>query len=162
MEPLITEPPSVESATTTTVAPTTVPEATTTTTPGGGITAVTPRPAPTTTTAAPPDPGDDLRQRASLDVSVANGGAVNGVASATAGALDTEGYSAVQPVDTENPTATTTVYYEPGFQLEAARLASDLSWDPIAIAPISDMPPLATDATFELVAMIGLDKAPPP
>ncbi len=163
VQPLITGPPvSTGSATTTTVAPTTVPKATmtTTTTPGGEVSVVTPRPTPTTT--GPPDPGDDLRERASLDVSVANGGAVNGIASATASALDTEGYSAVQPVDAENPTATTTVYYELGLELEAARLASDLGWDPVAIAPISEMPPLATDATFELVAMVGLDNAPPP
>jgi hypothetical protein len=159
--------------TTTTTIPTT-PIASTTTAVTSTSTTTTDAPASTTTTSTTPtstttteptdtsgvfvETGDILRSRDELNVATANASAQAGVATAHAELLQGEGYAGVSPVDSE-PSATSAVYYEPGFELEAARLATDLGWDPIGLAPMADLPTLLTDQTFQLVALVGLDRA---
>ena len=82
----------------------------------------------------------------------ANNTATNYVEDPLMGAND------VTPVDAE-ATPTSAVYHEPGFELEAARMAVDLGWDPLALAPMAEIPTLTTDRTFELVALVGLDES---
>ena len=101
--------------------------------------------------------GDELRERASLSVATGNATGIGGVAGAHAEELEGLGYVEVSPVDSE-PSAESAVYFQPGLEAEAARMADDLGWATSAIAPSADLPVLSTDATFELVALVGLDQ----
>ncbi|WP_133870702.1 LytR C-terminal domain-containing protein [Ilumatobacter fluminis] len=101
--------------------------------------------------------GDVLREREALVVATANATDVGGVAGAHAEELQGYGYVNVAPVDT-TPSAESAVYYQPGFDLEAARMAEELGWGLLAIAPYAELSALQTDATFELVALVGLDQ----
>jgi hypothetical protein len=96
--------------------------------------------------------------RSAVDVGTANASGSAGVATRTADALRASGYDVVQPVDATVPSAVSMVYYVPGLESEASRLADDLAWGSEFIAPVDEMPALATDRTFQLVAMIGLDR----
>ena len=174
----VLEVPAVETRPIETLAPlnieptattTTAPRASTTTTATSSSTTTPDAPAATTTTTstttAPPsadgnflETGDTLRPRPELSVATANASAQAGVATAHAEELQGLGYTDVSPVDSE-PSATSAVYYEPGFELEAARLATDLGWDPIGLAPMAQLPTLQTEQTFQLVALVGLDRA---
>jgi len=107
----------------------------------------------TTTT----DPPVALRDPAELVVATANASASSGIATATAEALREFGYDA-SPVDAEGAAASR-VYYAPGFEREAARIAAQLSWTIRDVGPMTEMPPLLTERTFELVVLIGVDRA---
>lgn len=114
----------------------------------------------TTTTVEEEDTatGDVLRERSELSVATANATDIGGVAGAHAEELTGYGYVGVSPVDS-TPSAESAVYYQPGFELEAARMAEELGWGLLATAPYAELPTLQTDATFDLVALIGLDQA---
>jgi hypothetical protein len=156
-------PIDVEPISTTTVPPTSTsaaPASTSTTTTDAVVqrSTTTTTPTSTTTTTSIPDTVDALRARDELNVATANASASGGVATSHAEILRARGYTTVNPVDSE-PSPNSAVYYEPGFELEASRLATDLGWDPIGLAPMSELPTLLTDQTFELVALVGLDRA---
>ena len=93
-----------------------------------------------------------------LVVATANASGVSGMATATAERLRPLGYVDVTPVDSD-PSATSTVYYQPGLEHEASRLAVDLGWAPTSIAPVDEMPVLRTVRSFDLVAVVGADQA---
>ena len=162
-----TQPATDSSTTTAAAAPTTAAPATTTTTtvadePDTSEPAPTTTAAPptTTTTTAPPASEDpDVAERATLDVGAANANGLGGVASAMAETMRGLGYETVQPVDAVDSSPVSLVFYQPGFELEAARLAADLGWGEEATAPQADMPPLDSDRTFQHVALIGTDRA---
>jgi len=146
---------------------TTVPEAqppVTTNPPPADETTTTAAPAPdttallTSTTSTTTTTLVDFIDRGDLDVVAANASDKSGVASTTADALGALGYTSVLPVDATEPQQVSTVYYRPGLEGEAARLATDLGWADTDIAPESEMPDLATERVFQLVAMIGLDR----
>jgi hypothetical protein len=109
---------------------------------------------PTSTTIdAGPLPRDDL------DVATANASGVGGVAGAAAERLLAIGYSTVSAVNSSSLEETSVVYYQPELLEEAVRLAVDLGWDPEAVAPVDEMPALDSPQPFQLVAVIGTDRA---
>jgi hypothetical protein len=119
---------------------------TTTTVKGGGT---------TTTTVA-------LKPPAEVKVLVANGSTVNGAAKRVADALKAKGYTTLPPasVPKGKEVATTTVYFQPGFQREAAAVAAALGAPPLpAVAPMPATPPVAP-STCNVLVILGPDKAP--
>ncbi len=137
-------------STTQTSAPTTT---TTTSTAGGGGDTSNGQAVTTTTVFAPESLAPE-----ELVVATANASGVSGMATATAERLRPLGYVDVTPVDSD-PSATSTVYYQPGLEHEASRLAVDLGWAPTSIAPVDEMPVLRTVRSFDLVAVVGADQA---
>ena len=133
-----------------TVAPTTTVPTPTTTVPPTSTTGATTSTTSTSTTVA-------LRERAGLQVGVANATDQTGVAGNMAAELQALGYANVSPADTA-PADTSTVFYAAGLEGEAARLAVDAGLAATAIAPDDDAPELATPAQFELLLVIGLDQ----
>ena len=97
--------------------------------------------------------------RADLDVATANASGVDGVAGAAAGRLLEIGYPTVSAINALSPQATSVVYYQPNLLAEAVRLAVDLGWASEAVAPVDEMPALDSPQVFELVAVIGIDRA---
>jgi hypothetical protein len=100
---------------------------------------------------------DALRERTELSVAAANATDLTGIAGTHADLLEVAGYLEVASVDSQ-VSPVSAVYYQPGFELEATRLATDLGWDPLSLAPMPEIPELATDSTFDLVALVGLDR----
>jgi hypothetical protein len=121
----------------------------------------TPPPAPSSSTIAvtsTSEPAqDDLVGRLPLDVGTVNASDLSGVARETAERLRSVGYERVQPVDASNPVGADGVYFQPGLEREATRLADDLGWSGVVIAPYDQAPALETERVFQLVAVIGLD-----
>jgi cytoskeletal protein RodZ len=163
----IAELPAIPATTTTTVAPTTVPSTT--------VAPTTTLPEPTTTVAAetttpvteptgtdpaeeaPPDAPEATVDRADLAVEVANGANVIGFASRTAASLESLGYVGVGAVNTAT-VATSTVYFAPGFEGEAIRLAADAGLPASAIAPITDAPTIEPARLLALLLVLGSDR----
>ena len=137
---------------------------TTTTTPAPASTE--PEPAgttsPDTTTTTTEPEAAPLVERADLDVATVNAAGVGGVATSTASVLDGLGYTEVQPADAVAVSEVSIVYHVPELAAEAARLADDLGWPTDRLAPIAELPAITAIGTFDLVAFIGTDVAPPP
>lgn len=166
LPPPTTSPPT--SAPDTTAAPeTTTPVATPPTEPGDGdVTTTTDPSAPTstdggvvvpsvtTTTAVP-----GLPERSELEVAVANGAEVPGIAQRTADSLQAIGYVDVQALDGPVPADATTVYYTEGYRPAAERLAVDLGLSPDAVGPIVGAPPVDGLLFVQLLAYLGRDRA---
>ncbi len=153
-------------ATVSTTSSSTVPAAPTTVAPSVPPTTVDPAPsttqpsAPTTTTTATTTSvlAPESLAPEELVVATANASGVSGVAGETADRLRSLGYVDVTPVDSD-PSATSAVYYQPGLEREASRLAVDLGWGSTSIAPVDEMPVLRTELSFDLVALVGADQA---
>jgi hypothetical protein len=107
----------------------------------------------------PSTTGGGLLPRADLDVATANASGVNGVAGAAAERLFEIGYSTVSAINASSPEGTSVVYYQPDLLEQAVRLAVDLGWTSDAVAPVDQMPALDSPQVFELVAVIGTDRA---
>jgi len=146
--------PSTTGAPATTVPSTTTTTTTTTTSTTTTITTTTTVVAPdtTTSTTVPPSPAD-------ARVAVANGAGVPGIAGDAAELLADAGFDDVTATDAE-PVDVTTVYYADGFEAIADLVAVELFIDPDAQAPMSDLPELATDEEFAVVAVLGADVGP--
>jgi hypothetical protein len=153
--------PTTAVPTTAVPADTTVPPETTTTTTTTPTTTT-----PTTTTVAPgTDPADDVPpgtpaatvDRANLAVDVANGLAVTGLASQAASALESLGYVGVGAANTA-VVEVSRVYFAPGFEGEAVRLAGDAGLPAASIAPIAEAPPIEPTRLLELLVVLGTDR----
>jgi hypothetical protein len=97
--------------------------------------------------------------RADLAVATANASGADGVAGAAAERLLGIGYSTVSAINALSPERTSVVYYQPGLVEQAVRLAADLGWASDAVAPVDEIPALDSPQVFELVAVIGTDRA---
>lgn len=95
--------------------------------------------------------------RGSVAVVVANAADVRGIAAATVDRLRVYGYSAVTAVDATDVAPFTLVYFAPGFESAAERLALDLALPATAVAPIEQVPALEDDAPAQLVLVVGTD-----
>ncbi len=159
-------PPTTTERPTPTLAPTTVPPATdppATTSPpateaGADTTATTLVPA---TTVPPTTIGDGLPARAELAVAVANGADVEGLATGTAGDLETLGYVDVAALDGTLVADFTVVYFTPTLEDAAIRLAEDLGANPDLRAPLSEAPPVDGLNNVQLLAYLGADRPAP-
>jgi hypothetical protein len=124
---------------------------TTTTRPGGGGSAVTPT-VPTTTIAPPRPPS-------AVKVLVANASGVRGLAGLTATKLHTAGYNPLAVVNATKQVTTTIVYYQPGYEQEAAALAQVLGLPATAVQPMATPPPVTNLSTANILVVAGPDLA---
>jgi hypothetical protein len=168
--------PDGTSAAATIIPPTTTEApATTTTTTTDAPATTTEAPAPTTTEPDDADsatdttvPGDEatdtlpaeLPDRDEIIAAAANGSNVAGAAARAVTLLTELGYVGVLPLNGSDIVEFTTIYYAPGLEEAAARMADDLDLLPEFVAPLADLPAV-TDlpADVELVAYIGRDRA---
>jgi hypothetical protein len=104
----------------------------------------------------------ESRGRGELTVATVNASGDGGVATALAADLQVLGYGAVSPVDALGPTARSGVFYAPGFELEALRIREDLGWIPGDVLSQDRMPEIESENTFDLVVVIGRDRAEAP
>jgi hypothetical protein len=158
---VIADVPATSSTVAATVPPTDATSATTTTTVASTTTTtVVEPPEPTTpvTTEPEPEEPDVLVERGELVLGVANGANVAGLAGDTAAQLVASGYVSVSAVNTAL-VDTSTVYFAPGLEGEAARLAADLGIDPAAIAPIEAARPIVPETLVQLLVVLGRDRA---
>lgn len=108
---------------------------------------------PTTTTVASPPPPRPVEE---VSVVVANGGGANGLAGDVRDDLRTRGYVEVSATNADRRFAASVVYFAPGFEQEAARLARDLGIVTVEAAPAE--PVTENDATAEVVIVLGGDR----
>jgi hypothetical protein len=162
-------PPIVTSTSTTSTIPAAIPTlATIPPPPTSAITApltaitTTTSAATTSTSTSPPTvpPTQPLISHADLRVAVANGASIPMIATQYTDALEAIGYLAIDPVDTSIVPASR-VYYEPGLQREASRLAVEAGLRSEAIATMDRVPELSFDGGYDLVLVLGTDTPPP-
>jgi hypothetical protein len=165
--PPITVTPSTN--TETTAGDTTIPErnpvpTTVETTTTVAITTTTP---PTTTppstvpptTAAPTTlaPANELLDRADVRLVLANGDGRFNLVGANVNRIEPLGYTTIDQTDIPRPVERTVLYYRPGFDDEAARLAADLLVPAALLEPLPDTPITANDELGDIIAVLGPD-----
>jgi hypothetical protein len=110
-------------------------------------------------TASSVDPtagGQAPKPPAEVSVIVLNGSGQTGVATSNANAAAAAGFSSLE-AQNALPTETTTVYYAPGFEADAAavKLALRLTEAPVQPAPAEPVVPEAAEA--DVVVLLGTD-----
>lgn len=106
----------------------------------------------TTTTAAP-------RQPSEVEIRLYNGSTVGGAAVKTGNRLKAAGYVILPPGPSSGPRGATSVWYQPGFQAEAAAVAGVLSLAAESVSELSDPPPVAGIGTADVIVLVGNDVA---
>ena len=124
---------------------------TTTKAPNGGKTPVTT--AQTTTTTAPARPASAVK------LLVANGSSVRGLAGLISTKLHTAGYNTLAAANATQQVTTSVVYYEAGFQREAAAVAQVLGLPATAVQPMPIPPPVTNLNTANVLVVTGPDLA---
>jgi hypothetical protein len=113
-------------------------------------------PAPTSTTIPP------ARPTSQVHVEVANGTQVIGLGGKIRSLLSTDGYNTDKPA-LDAPTkdhATTTIYFQPGFQSDALQLATTLSIPATAVQPMATPAPVPQSLDgVDLLVIAGTDIA---
>ena len=133
--------PAGGSTTTAAVGATTTTAATTTTTTHHG------KKGATTTTVAP----------ASVSVVVANGTSTNGLAAHYSTVIGAGGWAMKTPIDAATKVPTSAVYYAPGFQPEAAAIATSVGVKSAAVLPVSSATPVSGTSGYDVIVVIGQD-----
>lgn len=153
-------PPTTTVAPEPTIATTTTTTAPPETTEPDDTTPDTTEAAPDTTEPDSTDAADALVDRAAVTVVAANGADIAGTAGRMVTRLEGLGYADVQSRDGTQIVDFTTVYFVPGFEDAAARLAADLELAPEFIAPLTEAPQvLEQPADVELLVYVGVDRA---
>jgi hypothetical protein len=96
-----------------------------------------------TTTSAPETPSTVAP--ASLKVVALNGAGINGYAGAAQQFLSVAGYTDTSAATAANQTATTVIYYAPGFDADAAAIASLFGLEISAVQPLPEGTQLTRD-----------------
>ena len=130
--------------------PTTVP------TSAGSVTTTTVPPHSTTTSSTTTT---TTVPRSSVSVVVANATSVNGVAAHYSSVLSGQGWSTQTPVNATTTASTSTVYYAPGDQSEAAEVAATLGIAAASVQPVGASTPVATTSGVDVIVIIGQDLA---
>ena len=133
--------------------------------PGTDVTA-TPR--QTTTTAEVGEDGEvvtsstiPLRQPKDVKVLVANGAGVSGLGGNVSERLRTpHGYNVLSPVNAPARVQTTTLYYTPGFDREAAAVAEVLGLPPTTVKPMPAPPHVPDTRGANVVVVAGPELDP--
>jgi hypothetical protein len=119
----------------------------------------TPAPTPTTTSAAPRPPS-------SVKVLVANGtvaGGGTGVSQHLAGTvtqtLHAKGYDTLAPVDATQKVTASIVYFQPGYEREAAALAASMALPVSAVQPMPAQPPVQSLNGANILVVASTDLA---
>lgn len=103
-----------------------------------------------------PTNGQAPRPPAEVNVIVLNGSGQSGVATSNANAAASAGFTSLE-AQNALPSETTTVYYAPGFEADAAavKLALRLAAAPVQPAPAEPIVPEAAEA--DVVVLLGTD-----
>lgn len=145
-------------ASATTVAPTTVAPTTTaapaTTTASTTTAAPTSTAAPTTTSAGGTA---GLDERVDVSIVLANGDGRFNLVGRNRDRLLKLGYFIIDQQDVSDRPPATIIYYRPGFEDEAERLAGDLQTPNAEITELPDTPVTVNDTAGELVVVLGPD-----
>jgi hypothetical protein len=155
--PPITVTPSTN--TETTAGDTTIPErnpvpTTVETTTTVAITTTTP---PTTAAPTTLAPANELLDRADVRLVLANGDGRFNLVGANVNRIEPLGYTTIDQTDIPRPVERTVLYYRPGFDDEAARLAADLLVPAALLEPLPDTPITANDELGDIIAVLGPD-----
>ncbi len=105
--------------------------------------------------------GGVLHAAAEVRIMVANGTGVQGLAKTVSDSLvSADGYVGLNPANSTNgdTVALTTVYYAPGYQLDASRIAQTLGKD--RIMPLPTPPPVEDLQDANIVIELGADSVP--
>jgi hypothetical protein len=105
--------------------------------------------------------GGVLHAAAEVRIMVANGTGVQGLAKTVTDSLvSADGYVGLNPANSTNgdTVALTTVYYAPGYQLDASRIAQTLGKD--RIMPLPTPPPVEDLQDANIVIELGADSVP--
>ena len=148
-------------------AQTTVPTTTPTTTPGAGGSTTTTAPAATTTTTTThhgkKGSGSTTTTTtvppSTVSVVVANATSTNGLAAHYSTVIGAGGWSMKAPIDAATSEATSAVYYAPGFQPEAAAIASSIGVKSTQVLPVSSATPVSATSGLDVIVVIGQDLA---
>lgn len=148
--------PTDTSTPSTTDSPATTESPTTTETPETTAATTT---APPTTAAPTTEPEPEIPDRAEMIVVVANGSGITGAAARNAERLTELGYENIRLRNGTQIFEFTTVFFAPGFEDAAARLAADLELLPDFVAPLEEAPVVVElPPDVQLLAYIGLDR----
>lgn len=128
--------------------------------PGTDVSAATRR---TTTTEAAGEAGEvissttvPLRQPKDIKVLVANGAGVSGLGGQVSERLRTpHGYNVLSPVNAPARVQTTTLFYTPGFDREAAKIAEVLGLPPTTVKPMPAQAPVPDTRGANVVVLAG-------
>jgi hypothetical protein len=90
---------------------------------------------------------------------VANGSSVRGLAGLIATKLHTAGYNTLAVVNTTQPVTASLVYYEAGYQKEAAAAAQVLGLAPTTVVAMPSPPPVTNLNTANVLVVTGPDLA---
>ena len=104
-----------------------------------------------------------LHPPAEVRVLVANGTTVAGLAGRTADELQTNrGYNTLTPTNVTSGATVdaTSVYYVPGYELDARQIAQILDAPPESVAPMPEDPPVDDLAEAHVLVVIGPDLVP--
>ncbi len=109
-----------------------------------------------------PEPEVPATNATDTSVLVANSTGVAGLAGGVATQLvDSFGYTTLAPVDsTGEPATTSLVFYEPGSEAEAQKIAASLALPAGSVAPMPAAAPVTDLAGADVLVLIGLDKVP--
>lgn len=110
----------------------------------------------TTTVTEPPAPEPTLPEPSAIQAAVLNGSGVTGLAGQTATKLEGLGYTGVTPGNTAAQTGPTIVYFRPGGENAALKVAQDLGYGRAQVKALTD-PALATEApaTAQVIVVLG-------
>lgn len=105
---------------------------------------------------------DVLHEPSEVRVLVVNGVGVQGAAGRVNNELIASGYNGLSPTNTNPPAAAeaSSVYYEPGYELDARQLAQALNAPPTAVAPLPDNVPVDDLLEANVVIILGPDLVP--
>ncbi|HUF98933.1 MAG TPA: LytR C-terminal domain-containing protein, partial [Ilumatobacter sp.] len=90
-----------------------------------------------------------------------NASGLGGVAGVKAEELEVAGYVDVAAVNAVLSTETSTIYFAAGLEREAMIAAADLGWGGAPLRPMAQAPELRTEDSFDLLVVIGTDRAEP-
>ncbi|HEX9968519.1 MAG TPA: LytR C-terminal domain-containing protein [Acidimicrobiales bacterium] len=111
---------------------------------------------PPTTTAAP------VREPKNVRVLTANGTSVKGAGGRIKDRVLAGGYNALAATDTKTPATASVVFFTPGYEREAAALATLLGLQPTAVQAMPTPPPVADLKAANLLVVVGPDLAQAP
>jgi hypothetical protein len=142
-------------------AQTTVPTTTPTTAPAGGASTTTTAAAATTTTTHHGKKGSGTTTttvpNSTVSVVVANATTTNGLAAHYTTVIGAGGWAMKTPIDAATKVPTSAVYYAPGFQPEAAAIATAIGVKAAAVLPISSTTPVSATSGYDVIVVIGQD-----
>jgi len=149
--------------------PSATPTTTPTTVPAGGATTTTAAGATTTTAAATTTTAHHGRRGSgsttttvapsAVSVVVANGTSTNGLAAHYSTVIGAGGWSMKTPIDAATKVPTSAVYYAPGFQPEAASIATTVGVKSTEVLPVSSATPVSGTSGYDVIVVIGQDLA---